>query len=279
MTRKRKPNTCSKCGAVGFTAQSCGKSHNVGDRDVKPANVPVKAPPPIARTGSRESRPQSLRAEVPANDDEEGPGVELFVTHSNGAGSPRRRRARSRRQRGFARSFTLPEKASDERVGERLHLPVVDQVGADGLAELDALRPHVRGDCMPCSICQEFTDSGRVATPELLACGHRADLAIRRSRPCVFAGCTKHLYLDVTHSGGLKINFPGVEPTELAESCSLDVTLRGPITLEEVGELTNLTRERIRQVEVKGLHKGKAAVVERGIEAEDSHFPHPKSED
>jgi DNA-directed RNA polymerase sigma subunit (sigma70/sigma32) len=41
----------------------------------------------------------------------------------------------------------------------------------------------------------------------------------------------------------------------MAETCSLDVADRGGITLEEVGNILNLTRERIRQVEVKGLSK------------------------
>ena len=38
-------------------------------------------------------------------------------------------------------------------------------------------------------------------------------------------------------------------------TCALDVAERGGITLEEVGEIMNLTRERIRQVEVRGLLK------------------------
>jgi DNA-directed RNA polymerase sigma subunit (sigma70/sigma32) len=41
----------------------------------------------------------------------------------------------------------------------------------------------------------------------------------------------------------------------MAETCSLDVADRGGITLEEVGAILNLTRERIRQVEVRGLCK------------------------
>ena len=41
----------------------------------------------------------------------------------------------------------------------------------------------------------------------------------------------------------------------MSETCALDVADRGGITLEEVGELVNLTRERIRQVEVLGLDK------------------------
>jgi hypothetical protein len=42
----RKPNSCSKCGATGFTAATCGKTHNV---DGKPATAPyvVAKPPPL----------------------------------------------------------------------------------------------------------------------------------------------------------------------------------------------------------------------------------------
>ncbi len=49
------------------------------------------------------------------------------------------------------------------------------------------------------------------------------------------------------------MNFPGVEPEDLIESCSLDVADRGALTLEQTGELLGLTRERIRQVEVTAL--------------------------
>src|ERR1035438_5017031 len=41
----------------------------------------------------------------------------------------------------------------------------------------------------------------------------------------------------------------------MAETCALDVADRRGTTLEEVGAIMNLTRERIRQVEVKGLAK------------------------
>ncbi len=41
----------------------------------------------------------------------------------------------------------------------------------------------------------------------------------------------------------------------MTETCALDVSDRGGTTLEEVGAIMNLTRERIRQVEVKGLAK------------------------
>ena len=75
-------------------------------------------------------------------------------------------------------------------------------------------------------------------------------------RPCPYVSCKHHLYLDVNpETGSIKLNFPDLEVSEMAETCSLDVADRGGITLEEVGEILNLTRERIRQVEVRGLLK------------------------
>jgi hypothetical protein len=75
-------------------------------------------------------------------------------------------------------------------------------------------------------------------------------------RPCPFVSCKHHLYLDVNpETGSIKLNFPDLEVWEMKETCSLDVADRGGITLEEVGEILNLTRERIRQVEVRGLLK------------------------
>jgi len=75
-------------------------------------------------------------------------------------------------------------------------------------------------------------------------------------RPCMFVACKHHLYLDVNQeTGSIKYNFPEKEVWEMKETCALDVADKGGITLEEVGEILNLTRERIRQVEVKGLTK------------------------
>lgn len=75
-------------------------------------------------------------------------------------------------------------------------------------------------------------------------------------RPCPFVSCAHHLYLDVSpKTGAIKLNYPDLEPWDLAQTCALDVADRGGATLEEVGILTNLTRERIRQVEVTGLAK------------------------
>ncbi len=85
-------------------------------------------------------------------------------------------------------------------------------------------------------------------------------------RPCPYVACKHHLYLDVGSSGSIKLNFPDLEPDELVETCSLDIADRGGVTLEEVGALMNLTRERVRQLEVRALARGERA--DRRLELE-----------
>jgi len=90
----------------------------------------------------------------------------------------------------------------------------------------DVVRPQTRGDC--------------------------ADAP----RPCPYVSCKHHLYLDVSpRTGAIKLNYPDLEPWELEDTCALDVADAGSQRLERVGELTNLTRERVRQIEVKALVK------------------------
>ena len=75
-------------------------------------------------------------------------------------------------------------------------------------------------------------------------------------RPCPYVSCKYHLYLDIHPvRGSIKVNFPDLEVWEMTETCALDIADRGGITLEEVGEIMNLTRERVRQVETQGLSK------------------------
>lgn len=83
----------------------------------------------------------------------------------------------------------------------------------------------------------------------------RAD-CVDMERPCPFVSCRYHLYIDVHPvRGSIKINFPDLEVWEMTDTCALDIADRGGITLEEVGEIMNLTRERVRQVETQGLAK------------------------
>lgn len=100
----------------------------------------------------------------------------------------------------------------------RVHLRVLQ---ADG----DDMRPRTRGDC--------------ASVP----------------RPCPFVSCKWNLYLDVTDIGSITYRFGDREPDEMPAdfSCALDVADQGGATLEDIGRMANVTRERIRQLETKAL--------------------------
>lgn len=76
-------------------------------------------------------------------------------------------------------------------------------------------------------------------------------------RPCPYVSCRHHLYLEALPNGSLKVNFPSIGPEDMPAhlSCSLDVAERGDRTLESVAELMNLTKERVRQLELEGKAK------------------------
>lgn len=121
---------------------------------------------------------------------------------------------------------------------------------AAGRAELKALgadepyeRPKTRGDCS------------------------------RVPRPCPYIACKYSLYLDVSETGSVILNFPHLEPGQMPadQSCSLDLADRGAMTLEDIAVVTNLTRERIRQVELKALiRRARPAAIEMGLGPEDA---------
>lgn len=101
---------------------------------------------------------------------------------------------------------------------------IEDAIGID--QDLDKLRPKTRAECL------------------------------NGPRPCPWVSCKYHLYLDVDpKTGSIKLNFPDIEPHEMVESCALDVADRGPASLDKVGLIMNLTRERIRQLEASAAEK------------------------
>ena len=145
--------------------------------------------------------------------------VEVDDDDGGGLGAPpavsRKVRRRSRRTRPRSRTIAMKRLTREEL-----------RLGALLNPPVDVPRPRVRSEC-------------------------ESEL-----RPCPWVACKHHLYLDINpETGSIKINFPDLEPWELQHTCALDVAERGGITLEEVGEIMNLTRERIRQVEVRGLLK------------------------
>jgi hypothetical protein len=128
--------------------------------------------------------------------------------------------------RGRHRSRTMSRKEIARDLRRQRSVGQVDPELQQTIQEIEQSRPRSRADC------------------------------VNGPRPCMFVSCKHHLYLDVNPgTGSIKLNFPDKEIWELGETCALDVADRGGITLEEVGGIMNLTRERIRQVETRGLLK------------------------
>jgi hypothetical protein len=127
-----------------------------------------------------------------------------------------------RARNGARRSITI--NASRASKGELMRLQM--QRNGETIAEYD--RPQTRGDCLPGGC--------------------------NGARPCPWVSCKAHLAIDVDErTGSIKVNFPELDVLEMAETCALDVADRGGITLEEVGAVMNLVRERVRQLEVRAL--------------------------
>ena len=124
------------------------------------------------------------------------------------------------------RSKTMSRKEMARDLRRRRLTGQIDPEEGDLLQAVDSQRPKTRADC------------------------------VNGARPCLFVSCKHNLYLDVNpETGSIKLNFPDKEIWELEHTCALDVAEKGGITLEEVGAIMNLTRERIRQVETRGLLK------------------------
>jgi hypothetical protein len=89
-------------------------------------------------------------------------------------------------------------------------------------------------------------------------------------RPCPFVSCKWHLYLHVNPtSGSIHLTYPTLEVDEIAETCALDIADRGGSVLEYVADVLNLTRERIRQIEIMALaHAQESMPASAGIFAD-----------
>jgi len=83
---------------------------------------------------------------------------------------------------------------------------------------------------------------------------HRMDCAAI-PRPCPFVSCRYNLYLDVNERGAIVFNYPELEPGQMKESCALDIAEAGDRSGEEIGEIMNVTRERIRQISEEAKEK------------------------
>jgi hypothetical protein len=169
-------------------------------------------------------------------------------------------------------------------------------------------RPACRGDCearWPCPSCSRVVCARVGHAPDVLTCplcgvelayaegkgGRRWVLrgtpgsilepselpmhVLNRCRPCWVAGCPHHLYLRVERdSGRIRLTHRGVPPEsmgDLVHTCALDVADSSPggVQLEVVGVALGLTRERIRQIELRTLEKCRKVSGRTGAISED----------
>ena len=139
-----------------------------------------------------------------------------------------RRRRRTKRTRPRSQTIAMKRVSRAERAVYAELFPIEDM--------MDVPRPTTRAECK------------------------------EEMRPCPWVACKHHLYLDINPmTGSIKINFPDREPWEIEHTCALDVAEAGALTLEQVGAITNLTRERVRQVEVIGLAKLATSAQRHGL--------------
>ncbi len=87
----------------------------------------------------------------------------------------------------------------------------------------------------------------------------------RIERPCPFVGCVHSMFLRITDSGSIVFLFGTQEPWRMPaeQSCVLDIIeAKKHLTLEEIGDIWGLSRERIRQIEETALDKLKRERIE-----------------
>lgn len=145
---------------------------------------------------------------------------------------------------------------SKNPVQKLVHLKVLvdgDQEGKDACTEvgddLDSQRPRTRRDCLPGGM--------------------------NEMRPCPWYGCKYHLGLNINEDTG-SMSVRNLD--DMVHTCDLDVAEIGGdpgsgrgtgITLEEAGEIMELTRERMRQIEFRGLITLKPVLTKAGMAPED----------
>lgn len=95
-------------------------------------------------------------------------------------------------------------------------------------------------------------------------------------RPCPWVGCKYNNFIDAKGQS-IVFNFPDKGPEDVPpeRSCALDIADRGGATLQDVAKITNLTRERIRQVQAKALSRAEQMLDKLGLVDEDQYRGDP----
>jgi hypothetical protein len=131
--------------------------------------------------------------------------------------------------RPWRRAGSITTRSSPREVRAYLGEPVAPLTPAE-----EALRPRTLADC----------DAAQHGTP---------------GNPCPWVSCRYHLALEIRPTGSIAFCWAPDELDAMPETCALRAAdraaERGGFTLEEVGALLRVTRERARQIEYAMLAK------------------------
>ena len=92
--------------------------------------------------------------------------------------------------------------------------------------------------------------------------------------PCPWIGCRHHLWVEASRSrdksrrNGRRLDLE-LCPTQLQQTCAVDVAMLGELTLAAVGNLFGVTRERIRMIELRAAARFAASARELGHDPAD----------
>jgi hypothetical protein len=121
---------------------------------------------------------------------------------------------------------------------------------------------------------RQLRAEGEAYPPEINACdpkpatyGECEARGLGTVARCPYVSCKYHLALEVSpQAGSIRTIFPDRDPDAVPATCALGVAARGEHTLEQVGAIMNITRERVRQLEDRALAKLARAVAARRLD-------------
>jgi hypothetical protein len=95
--------------------------------------------------------------------------------------------------------------------------------------------------------------------------------------PCPYVSCARHAALDVDDAGTIRLAWPdgegGIDIDAMPVTCTLRAADDGPATLDEVGAVLGITRERTRQIEAHALAALDETLRGQGVRAIDDVLP------
>jgi Sigma-70, region 4 len=132
-----------------------------------------------------------------------------------------------------------------------VRLPILDHIQRSG--RTNTIDPKKISEDEWEALSKEFPESEEFWKPTT-----RADCT-EVARPCRHISCINNTFLDVSDSGRIRFNYPGLEPGDerIQYSCVSDLAEDFPdgIQLDDVGAILNISRERARQLETGALAK------------------------